>query len=119
MTTQITQAEFDALRPINADLIRRERDGAYEYETITDGDGNEIAFASYRAGQCEGYTMVAFAPGARVEAGDGEDHDVGRVAAAPDHALAMARAANAVWVAWDSGVSTWTPASLLRLVREG
>lgn len=112
---EITKEQFDALRPMNADLIKRERDGAYEYETIVDDDGNEIAFASYRGGECVGHTMVAFVPGAEVEAGSGEDHDIGRIADAPPHAMAMARGVDAVWINWNSGVSTWTPTSLLRL----
>lgn len=55
----------------------------------------------------------AFDVGTRVEAGVGEDHDTGVVAEPGVHALAMNRAADAVWVRWDSGSSTWTPPDLL------
>ncbi len=57
--TTMTKAEFDALRPLNPDQIREERDGAYLYEIITDAEGNDVAFASWRNGACEGYTRVA------------------------------------------------------------
>lgn len=52
-------------------------------------------------------------PGARVEAGKGEDHDTGTVM---DGALAErpAPAPDMVWVAWDSGARTWTPRADLR-----
>lgn len=59
MSPAITKEQFDALRPLNPDLVREERDGAYLYEVIFDGEGNEVAFASWRAGACEGYTLLA------------------------------------------------------------
>ena len=54
-----------------------------------------------------------FRTGARVEAGAGEDHDTGTVM---DGTLAEmpAPAPDMAWVAWDSGVRTWTPIADLR-----
>lgn len=46
MTTQITAAEFEALKA-NAASIENERDIHYGYESLLDADGNEIAFAIY------------------------------------------------------------------------
>lgn len=49
--TTITREQFDALRPSNPDLVVIERDGEYAYEVITDYDGREIAFATWRGGE--------------------------------------------------------------------
>lgn len=56
----ITKREFDALSPINPDLVVRESDNGYDYETVVDEDGNEIAFASYRTGEDPVYTLTDF-----------------------------------------------------------
>ena len=58
MSKQITEAEFEALRPMNKDLVTIERDGEFSYETFFDYDGNEIAFATCRRGEIQGYTLV-------------------------------------------------------------
>ncbi len=60
-----------------------------------------------------GRAVREFLPRDRVSAGEGEDYDEGIVAVPTADALAMKRTVDAVWVKWDSGVSTWTPASLL------
>jgi len=62
--------------------------------------------------------VAHFAFGSRVEGGEGEDHDIGTVieAIGPDAQHPMAVDGN-VYVAWDSGVRTWTPASDLAPAR--
>lgn len=48
--------------------------------------------------------------GTRVEAGIGAGHDVGTVILATDYEAAhRMNDGTAVYVAWDSGVRTWTP----------
>lgn len=58
--------------------------------------------------------------GTRVEAGNGEDHDTGRVVECigADETHPMACPGN-VYVAWDSGVRTWTPVGDLTAIRHG
>ena len=62
------------------------------------------------------WTVGSFALGSRVTGGAGEDRDVGTVVEAigPDAQHPMAANGNNVFVAWDSGVRTWTPASDLQ-----
>lgn len=61
-------------------------------------------------------TKRDFAIGIRVESGEEDDYDTGCVieATGTDAKHPMAGGDN-VFVAWDSGVRTWTPASDLRL----
>lgn len=58
-----------------------------------------------------------FPVGTQVEGGAGDDRDTGTVieAVGADARHSMASGDN-VFVAWDSGVRTWTPASDLRVV---
>jgi hypothetical protein len=58
MPRPITKAEWDAIRPSNSDQLTIEREGAYLYEIVTDDDGQEIAFATYRDGEAT-YTLTA------------------------------------------------------------
>lgn len=55
---------------------------------------------------------IRFRLGDRVEGGEGEDHDVGRVVAILDSKVGDCD----VEVAWDSGVRTLAISSALRLV---
>lgn len=54
--------------------------------------------------------------GTRVEGGEGDDRDIGTIVEATgvDARHPMATADN-VFVAWDSGVRTWTPLADLRV----
>jgi hypothetical protein len=58
------------------------------------------------------YVDIHWTPGARVRGGEGEDEDTGTVGS-PEDARGTAPE-GAVWVSWDSGVRTWTPADSLR-----
>ena len=54
--------------------------------------------------------MTTFQIGDRVQGGKGEDHDVGTVVEDDGGGDV---GTGAVLVAWDSGVRTWTPVSLI------
>ncbi|MCM3679495.1 hypothetical protein [Sphingomonas paucimobilis] len=45
----ISRDEFEALRPMNDDLVAIERDTEFWYETFLNEDGDEIAFASHHS----------------------------------------------------------------------
>jgi hypothetical protein len=57
-----------------------------------------------------------FPIGSRVEGGSGEDHDIGTIIdpTTIDRRHQMARA---VFVAWDSGIRTWTPVSDITVLK--
>jgi hypothetical protein len=55
-----------------------------------------------------------FQVGDKVESGHDDDFDTGRVIDADESAEAIRHADDAVYVAWQSGVRTWTPVDLLR-----
>ena len=55
----------------------------------------------------------AFPAGTRVEGGEGDDYDIGTVSTPNEHDERIPHMAASVWIAWDSGVSTWTPADIL------
>lgn len=54
--TKMTKAEFEALKRQRGVQCETERDVEFWYETLTDEDGNELAFASYRTGHEPTYT---------------------------------------------------------------
>jgi hypothetical protein len=49
--------------------------------------------------------------GSKVEAGRGDDYDTGRV-----FELERQNGMRVAWVAWDTGVRTWIPVSMLRKI---
>jgi len=51
--------------------------------------------------------------GTRVEGGEGDDYDIGTVSAPNEYEERIPHMAASVWVAWDSGSSTWTPVDIL------
>lgn len=56
MSKQISKEQFEALAAY-PNRIETERDIDYAYDTIVDQDGNELAFATYKDGECLGYTL--------------------------------------------------------------
>ena len=56
-------------------------------------------------------------PGARVEGGEGDDYDTGRVMEPDEYdATHPMNDGTSVLVSWDSGARTWTPISILRCI---
>ncbi len=53
----ITKEQFDTIKNRAGIQVATEQDTEYWYETLTDEDGQEIAFASYRTGQEPTYTL--------------------------------------------------------------
>lgn len=49
--TRITSEEFEILKKGRGVQCETEKDGEWLYETLTNEDGEEIAFASYRDGR--------------------------------------------------------------------
>lgn len=99
---------FDGDTPADA-FAAMCRDAGYDV-TVVNG---EVVFASDRdAEECgheEDWFITSLpAIGARVEGGDGEDHDTGTVREHLDGAQVL--------VAWDSGVVTPAPASILTVI---
>lgn len=54
---------------------------------------------------------ISFTIGDRVEAGNGDDYDIGTVSEPAPHDERIPHRATDVFVAWDSGQATWTPAA--------
>jgi len=95
--------------PAYGEPILAEDDEHFEFATRDEA----IAFL-----EAKGITPVfdraeAFPAGTRVEGGEGDDYDIGTVSTPNEHDERIPHMPTDVWVAWDSGASTWTPIDII------